>query len=74
MGHPAKELSPWRRVDLLERAIAGEDLRVLEVEYNVHRATLNRWLAKCRNDWFEDHAAGVGQGLKVAAADKAVHA
>ena len=72
MTHPAKELSPWRRCELLERAIAGESLRALEEEFCVHRATINRWLAKCRDEWSVDYSRGVQQKVVDGAAP--VHA
>jgi transposase len=42
-------MPPWTRVALIDRAIAGENRRVLETEFGVHRATINRWVAKWGN-------------------------
>lgn len=67
--HNGKAMPPWTRVSLIDRAIAGENRRLLEDEFGVHRATINRWVAK----WGQARKEALGQNV-VASAPVALHA
>lgn len=41
-----KKLSPWTILNIMARAARGEKTAVLAAEFDVNRATINRWLLK----------------------------
>lgn len=41
-----RDLSPWRRAELIERAANGENRTALAKEYGLDRSTVKRWVAR----------------------------